>query len=119
MSRTVADHFPALAVRIVAGPVELRGIDDEDLAVLADLAARGIHPADRMPFYHPWTDAEPDELRTRFVQYHWRCRADFSPARWELKRPADFVRGDHPTSVEGVPALRRLLGLDAPAKETA
>lgn len=224
MTSTVDDHFPALAVRVVAGAIELRGIGDDDLAALADLAARGIHPADRMPFYHPWTDAEPEVLRTRFVQYHWRCRADFSPERWELDlgvwhegtlvgtqgisardyvvtrtaetgswlglehqgkgigtamrqaicafafdhlgaeeitsgaftdnpaslavsrkvgyrpdgltrlqrrdgelavnqrlvlRPDDLVRGDHPITVEGVPALRRLLGLDAPDKETA
>ncbi|MFD1052936.1 GNAT family N-acetyltransferase [Terrabacter terrigena] len=84
MTSTVADLLPALGLRVAAGPLELRGIDDDDLAVLADLAARGIHPADRMPFYHPWTDAEPDVLRTRFVQYHWRCRADFTPERWEL-----------------------------------
>jgi RimJ/RimL family protein N-acetyltransferase len=84
MTSAVAALLPALGLRVVAGPLELRGIGDDDLGALADLAASGIHPADRMPFYHPWTDAEPDVLRTRFVQYHWRCRADFSPTAWEL-----------------------------------
>jgi RimJ/RimL family protein N-acetyltransferase len=84
MTSTVADLMPALGLRVTAGPVELRGLGDDDLARLADLAAEGIHPADRMPFYHPWTDVEPELLRRQFVQYHWRCRADFSPTSWEL-----------------------------------
>lgn len=84
MTTTVTDLLPALGLRVVAGPVELRGLGDADLAALADLAARGIHPAERMPFYHPWTDAEPEALRRQLVQYHWRCRADFSPDAWEL-----------------------------------
>ena len=54
---TITHLLPALGLRVVAGTVELRGLGDDDLAALADLAARGIHPADRMPFYHPWTDA--------------------------------------------------------------
>jgi len=84
MTSTVADLLPALGLRVVAGPVELRGLGDEDLGTLADLAAEGIHTADRMPFYHPWTDAEPDALRRQLAQYHWRCRADFTPVAWDL-----------------------------------
>ncbi len=84
MTSTVADLLPALALRITSGPVELRGLGDEDLGALADLAAAGIHPADRMPFYHPWTDTDPETLRGRMAQFHWRCRADFSPEAWEL-----------------------------------
>jgi RimJ/RimL family protein N-acetyltransferase len=84
MTSTVADLLPALGLRVVAGPVELRGLGDDDLGPLADLAAEGIHPADRMPFYHPWTDTDPETLRRRMAQFQWRCRADFSPESWEL-----------------------------------
>lgn len=82
---TVADLLPALGLRITAGPLELRGLRDDDLAALADLAARGVHDPDRMPFYVPWTQAPPEELRRGLVQYHWRCRAEFSPDAWRLE----------------------------------
>ena len=78
------DLLPMLGVRITAGPLELRGITDDDLPALCDLAAAGIHPADRMPFYVPWTDAPAAELVRNTAQYHWRSRADFSPASWGL-----------------------------------
>lgn len=80
----VADLFPPLALRITAGPLELRGLGDDDLAELAALAQAGIHPTDTMPFYHPWTDAPADELAGNFLRYHWRTRADFARERWAL-----------------------------------
>ena len=81
---TIEEILPALALRITAGPLELRGIGDEDLAALCDLAVRGIHPPERMPFYFPWTDAPPDRLPLNTAQYHWRARASFSVESWVL-----------------------------------
>ncbi|MGL5810710.1 MAG: GNAT family N-acetyltransferase, partial [Nocardioides sp.] len=63
--------FPVLGLRIRSGVVELRGIDDEDLMRLADLAARGVHDPDRMPFGVPWTEVPAGELPRRFAQHHW------------------------------------------------
>lgn len=85
MSSTVADLLPMLGLRVSAGPLELRGISDTDLPLLADVATAGVHPREQMPFYFPWTDAEPDELRRGMAQYHWRSRAEFSPASWSLE----------------------------------
>lgn len=81
---TIAEIFPVLGLRVTAGPIELRGITDDDLVTLAALAAGGIHPPDRMPFTFPWTDAEPAHFALRFAQYHWRTRADFGPDAWVL-----------------------------------
>lgn len=81
---TIADLFAPLGVRIVAGPLELRGLTDDDLVELAALAGRGIHPRDRMPFLFPWTDAPAGDLARNTAQYHWRTRVEFSPARWDL-----------------------------------
>ncbi len=81
---SLADAFPPLGLRIRAGDVELSGATDADLAVLAGLAAAGVHEPERMPFLVPWTDTPPDQLPPMFLQYHWRCRADFSPAGWRL-----------------------------------
>jgi len=81
---TVADILPALSLRICAGPLELRGIGDDDLAALCDLASRGIHPPESMPFYFPWTDAPPGQLALNTAQYHWRVRASFGTESWTL-----------------------------------
>jgi RimJ/RimL family protein N-acetyltransferase len=80
----IADIFAPLGVRVVAGPLELRGLSDDDLVELAALAERGIHPPGRMPFLFPWTDVPAGALATNTAQYHWRSRADFAPARWDL-----------------------------------
>jgi RimJ/RimL family protein N-acetyltransferase len=92
MSRGVTDLLPVLGLRVTAGPLELRGITDDVLADLCGLAERGIHDPEQMPFYFPWTDAPADELARNTAQYHWRCRADFSPAAWDLHL-ATYVDG--------------------------
>lgn len=79
---SLTDVFPLLGLRIKAGPLELRGVTDDHLGPLAELAAAGIHEPERMPFLFPWTDAPVDELPVNFVQYHWRKRAEFSPKSW-------------------------------------
>ncbi len=84
MALSPADLFPVLGLRIAAGPLELRGIADDDVAVLAELALAGIHAPGEMPFAVPWTDAPPEELPLRFAQYHWGNRASFSRERWTL-----------------------------------
>ena len=81
---TIAEILPALSLRITAGPIELRGLGDDDLAQLCDLASRGIHPPERMPFYFPWTDAPAERLPLNTAQYHWRVRASFSAESWTL-----------------------------------
>lgn len=82
---TLPDLSPVLGLRISAGPLELRGITDEDLVAVCDLVVQGIHPPERMPFYFPWTDAAPEELVRNTAAYHWRARADFGPSAWSLQ----------------------------------
>ena len=82
---TIADIYPVLGLRITAGPLELRGISDSDIAALADLAGKGIHPPDQMPFSTPWTDTPAVELPLRFAQYHWGTRAAFAREHWSLQ----------------------------------
>lgn len=84
MPTTLADLLPALDLRVTAGPIEMRGITDEDLPALVDLVRDGVHDPERMPFTFPWTDAPAAELPRLFAQYHWRCRVDFSPASWTI-----------------------------------
>lgn len=81
---TISDVFPALGLRIVTESVELRGIVDDDLVTLGELARAGVHDPDFMPFDHPWTDAPADQQQLNMAQYHWRCRASFGPDNWNL-----------------------------------
>ena len=78
--------WPLLGLRIsVPGrSFELRIPDDDDLAELVTLAARGIHPPELMPFYVPWTDLLPPQLQRRALQHHWSVRSACSPDKWDL-----------------------------------
>ena len=81
---TAADLFPPLGLTIEAGPVVLRGISDEILPELCELAVGGIHEPGTMPFYFPWTDAPRGQLARNTAAYHWRARAEFGPQAWGL-----------------------------------
>ena len=86
----LADAFPPLGLRVEAGPLVLRPITDEVLEELAEVARGGVHPADEMPFYTPWTDAPPDELPIRVAQFHWGLRANWSRERWALELAVEY-----------------------------
>lgn len=82
---TPADLFPPLGLRVTTGALELRGITDDLLAGICELAEHGIHDPGQMPFYRPWTDAPTGELARNTAAYHWRARADWSPGAWDLQ----------------------------------
>lgn len=85
MALTLADLSPMLGLRITAGPLELRGLTDDDLLGLCELAEGGVHAPGEMPFYVPWTEAPAGELARNTAAYHWRCRAEFSVDSWNLE----------------------------------
>jgi RimJ/RimL family protein N-acetyltransferase len=78
---TAATVLPLLGLRITAGPVELRGITDDLLAPLAELAT-DIHDLDFMPFDYPWSLTPAPDMPRSVAQYHWGKRASFSLAQW-------------------------------------
>jgi RimJ/RimL family protein N-acetyltransferase len=77
---TIASVLPLLGLRITAGPVELRGITDDLIGPLGELAAGGIHAPDAMPFFTPWSLSE--DLPLTIAKYEWKLRAEFSPEEW-------------------------------------
>jgi RimJ/RimL family protein N-acetyltransferase len=79
---TVETALPLLGLRITAGPIELRGITDDLLGPLADLAVEGISPPGGPPFLTPRKTEPPQDLPRFLAQYYWQLRADFSPDRW-------------------------------------
>ena len=64
---TAATALPLLALRITAGPVELRGITDDLLGPLADLAT-DIHEPDFMPFGFPWSLTPAPDMPRNLAQ---------------------------------------------------
>lgn len=83
VAATTAWPFPDLRVR--AGDLELRYLDDELLHALAVLAARGVHDPDAMPFQVPWTRGTPEQVERSVLAYHWHSRAGLSAERWALE----------------------------------
>jgi RimJ/RimL family protein N-acetyltransferase len=82
MGTTIATALPLLGLRITAGPLELRGITDDLMVPLAELAVGGIHPPGSMPFGEAWSLAPAAEMPLNVAQYHWGRRAEFSPKKW-------------------------------------
>lgn len=81
---TMADHWPMTGLRLRTGSLELRLPDADDLAVLAELAAAGVHDPAVQPFLVPWTDASPAERALSTMRYHWSCWGNWQPANWSL-----------------------------------
>jgi RimJ/RimL family protein N-acetyltransferase len=79
---TAATALPLLGLRITAGPVELRGVTDDLIGPLAELAAGGIHDPDYMPFFSPWSLASAEEMPRSMGQFHWGSRSRFSVEKW-------------------------------------
>jgi RimJ/RimL family protein N-acetyltransferase len=65
--------------------LELRLGSEDELEELGRLAARGIHPAEEMPFAVAWSDraGEPGFLE-EFVAYHLAALTDWDPDDWML-----------------------------------
>lgn len=83
---SAADALPLLALRITAGPVELRGITDDLLGPIADLAL-DIHDPDFMPFFEPWSLSPAKDMPRVVARWYWGQRSSFTPAKWS----ADFA----------------------------
>lgn len=77
-------YWPILDLRVSTPRLELRLPDDNELIALARLVEAEIDLPDYMPFATSWNDARPPELGRKFMQWHWRTRARWSPRSWEL-----------------------------------
>ncbi|MGE3194861.1 MAG: GNAT family N-acetyltransferase [Microbacteriaceae bacterium] len=77
-------YWPLFDLEVRTPRLTLRGITDELAVALAALAARGIHDDDFMPFAMPWSRRPSPELERQALQFYWRCRAETSPASWNL-----------------------------------
>jgi RimJ/RimL family protein N-acetyltransferase len=74
-----------LGLRVRTARLELRQPAEEELAELADVAARGVHEPGRKPFLTPWTDHPPGDRARHVVQLHWHRRGAWTPEDWALE----------------------------------
>ncbi len=82
--KSIEEIWPQFGLRISSGPLELAAVRDDDIPALVDLAERGIHPPDCMPFAFPWTDAPKTELARNMAVHYWESRARNTRERWSL-----------------------------------
>lgn len=81
----LVDHWPLVDLRIHTGRLELRLPDDEELALLAELAAGGVHGPGEHPYLTPWTDLPPSERALYVLQQHWACQGSWRVDDWALE----------------------------------
>ncbi|MEV4974579.1 GNAT family N-acetyltransferase [Streptomyces scopuliridis] len=77
--------WPLRALRIRSPRLELRLPSEEELAAVADVAARGVHAPNARPFLTPWTDLPPAERARHVVQQHWNRLGTWTPDDWALE----------------------------------
>ena len=88
----LADLWPTLGLRLETPLLTLRIPNDDELAVLAEVAAGGVHRDGERPFLTPWTEGTPDERAEHVLRNHWGCLAEWSVDDWYLSM-AVFASG--------------------------
>ncbi|SJM56148.1 GNAT family N-acetyltransferase [Gulosibacter sp. 10] len=81
----LVELWPAAGIRVRAGDLELRWIDDELLLDLAELAGRGVHEERAMPFETPWARGGAREIAQRVLVYQWAARTRVDRERLTLE----------------------------------
>lgn len=84
MGAELESIWPLFGLRLRTERLVLRLPTDEDLVRLIALARSGIHEPGTMPFGVAWTSLPSPEFERGAMQYHWRCRANWSAQDWEL-----------------------------------
>ncbi|MFE7595288.1 GNAT family N-acetyltransferase [Kitasatospora sp. NPDC057512] len=80
----ITDHWPLRGLRVSSPRLELRLPTEDELAEVADVAARGVHPPEERPFLTPWGELPPAERARHVVQLHWRRLGRWSAQDWAL-----------------------------------
>jgi RimJ/RimL family protein N-acetyltransferase len=79
-----SSHWPLFGLTVQTPMLTLQYPDDDALTAVVELAARGIHPPEEMPFSIPWTDAQPPLLQRQSLQFLWGTRARWTPDDWSM-----------------------------------
>lgn len=80
----LARYFPAFGLEVRTPKLVLRLPDDDDLVELTELAVRGVHPPEQMPFTVPWTAVASPHLERNSLGFGWLSRASLQSEDWRL-----------------------------------
>lgn len=80
----LVDLWPQYGLLISTPRLELRLPREEEIAALALLAAKGVHPPDERPFLTPWTEGSPEDRAQYVLQWHWSDLGEWNVAAWGL-----------------------------------
>jgi RimJ/RimL family protein N-acetyltransferase len=94
----LADLWPTYALRLRTPRLCLRIPYDEELAELADLAARGVHRPGERPFLTPWTEGSAAERAEHVLRGHWAGLTEWQASDWSLGLGV-FAADDRPLGV--------------------
>lgn len=83
-------NWPLFDLSITTPLIQLRHPSLADLDELCDRAAEGVHDPGFLPFYIPWSEAEPAERARRTLQYHFRSWGAFSVEDWSVNLVAVY-----------------------------
>lgn len=78
------DLWPTYQLCITTPRLQLRLPDDSELADLATLAGRGIHPPSEKPFLTPWTDGSAEDRAHFVLREHWSYLCRWAVDDWRL-----------------------------------
>lgn len=81
----LADLWPLYGLTITTPRLVLRLPREEELAELAELAGRGVHPPGERPFLTPWTEGSAEERVRHVLREHWRGLGEWSAMAWHLR----------------------------------
>jgi len=108
---SLADAWPLFGLRIRSERLVLRLPLDTEFPALIDVARRGIHPPDEMPFGIAWSTAPSPAFERGFLRHHWAARAAWRPDEWALHLLVELDGrpvGAQSVMAEGFPTYRML-----------
>ncbi len=76
--------WPLFDLHIATPRLELSPVADSDIDELVEVAAAGIHDPELNPFLGSWTYLDSPDFERGIARWTWRCRADWTPGRWNL-----------------------------------
>jgi RimJ/RimL family protein N-acetyltransferase len=76
--------WPLFALRLGTERLVLRLPTDDELLLMIEVAKRGIHPPDAMPFGVAWSTVPSPAFEQGFLKHHWGVRAAWTPNAWFL-----------------------------------
>jgi RimJ/RimL family protein N-acetyltransferase len=97
-------YWPLFDLRIRTPRLEIRLADDEDLHRLIEVADRGIHDPETMPFSIPWTDDPVPVRHRRSLQWWWSKRAQWTEEEWTFT--GVVLVDDAPIGIQDLTAVR-------------